>query len=42
MRTLDEIKKLKKHLEELKFAKDFQQDTIVDVKPITSVYLSKK
>jgi hypothetical protein len=28
MRRLDKIKKLKKHLEELKFVKDFQQDTI--------------
>ena len=42
MSTLYGIKKLKKHSEELKFIKNFQQDTIVDVKLITEAYLSKK
>jgi hypothetical protein len=42
MSTFYEIKKLKKHIEELKFIKNFQQDIIVDVKLITEAYLSKK
>ena len=42
MSTLNEIKKRKKHVEELKFVKDFRQDTMVAVKLITSAYLSKK
>ena len=42
MNKLDEIKKLKKRIEVLEFAKDFQQDIIADMKIITGVNLSKK
>ena len=38
----DEIKKLKKKIEELEFQKDFQKDIIADMKLITGVYMSKK
>ena len=38
----DEIRKLKKRIEELEFIKDFQQDCIVDFEKITGEELSKK
>jgi len=38
----DEIKKLKKKIEELEFVKDFQQDIIADMELITGVDMSKK
>ena len=38
----DEIKKLKGHIEELEFVKDFQQDVIADFENITGEHLSKK
>ncbi|WP_227806581.1 hypothetical protein [Algibacter lectus] len=38
----DEIKKLKKKIEELEFQKDFQKDIIADMELITGVYMSKK
>jgi cell fate (sporulation/competence/biofilm development) regulator YmcA (YheA/YmcA/DUF963 family) len=42
MSKLDEIKKLKEHIEELEFVKDFQQDIIADMEIITGVDLLKK
>ncbi len=38
----DQIKKLKKKIEELEFVKDFQQDIIADMELITGVDMSKK
>jgi transposase len=42
MSKLDEIKKLKEHIEALEFMKDFQQDIIADMELITEVDMSKK
>lgn len=42
MSKKDEIKKLKEKVEELEFAKDFQQDIITDMEFITGVDMSKK
>ena len=42
MSKLDKIKKLKKHIEELAFAKDFHLDIIEEMELITAVDLSKK
>jgi transposase len=42
MSKLDQIKKLKERIEELKFVKVFQQDIIADMKLITRVDMSKK
>ncbi|AOW19311.1 helix-turn-helix domain-containing protein [Urechidicola croceus] len=42
MSKQDQIKKLKKRIEELEFAKDFQQDIIADMELITGVDMSKK
>lgn len=38
----DEIKKLKEKIEELEFAKDFQQDIIAEMELITGVDMAKK
>ena len=38
----DELKKLRKRIEELEFIKDFQQDMIVEFEKITGEELSKK
>ena len=42
MSKQDEIKRLKKKIEELEFLKDFQQDVIADMELITGVDMSKK
>ena len=42
MSKQNEIKKLRKRIEELEFVKDFQQDIIADMEIITGVDISKK
>ena len=42
MSKLDEIKKLKEHIEELAFKKDFHQSIFAEMELITGADLSKK